>query len=111
MCSSDLIDEKMDQLEAQMTAEQRLAEQSLSELAELAGSTGGPRRDAVLQAQTAFAAFMQKTAEVIALSRQNSNIKSLELSLGRKRNLTAQCDETLAAFQKVVQSRTFKATR
>lgn len=108
---AEAIDEKMDQLEAQMTAEQRMAEQSLHGLAELAGSTEGTRRDAVLQAQTAFAAFMQKTAEVIALSRQNSNIKSLELSLGRKRNLTAQCGETLAAFQKVVQSRTFKATR
>ena len=108
---AEAIDEKMDQLEAQMTAEQRMAEQSLHGLAELAGSTEGTRRDAVLQAQTAFAAFMQKTAEVIALSRQNSNIKSLELSLGRKRNLTAQCGESLAAFQKVVQSRTFKATR
>jgi len=104
-------DDRMDQLEAQMHAEERLAVQALNELAELAGSTGGPRRDAVLQAQTAFAAFMQKTVEVIALSRQNSNLKSLELSLGRKRFLTAQCDETLAAFQKVVQSRSFKATR
>ncbi|WP_306548681.1 hypothetical protein [Desulfobulbus sp.] len=104
-------DGKMDQLEAQMQAEERLAVQSLAELAELAGSAEGTRRDAVLQAKTAFADFIQVTAEVVALSRQNSNIRSLELSLGRKRNLTAQCDETLAAFQKVVQSRTFKATR
>lgn len=104
-------DGKMDQLEAQMHAEERLAAQSLTELTELAGSAGGTRRDAVLQANTAFADFIQVTAEVVALSRQNSNIRSLELSLGRKRNLTAQCDETLAAFQKVVQSRSFKATR
>ena len=104
-------DGKMDQLEAQMNAEEKLAAQSLAELAQLAGSTGGTHRDAVLQAQTAFADFIQVTAEVVALSRQNSNIRSLELSLGKKRNLTAQCDETLAAFQKVVQSRSFKATR
>jgi hypothetical protein len=51
------------------------------------------------------------TAEVIKLSRQNSNIKSLELSLGKKRKLTAQCDEILAALQETVQRRTFKATR
>ena len=94
-----------------MHAEERLAAQSLAELAELAGSVEGTRRDAVLQAKTAFADFIQVTAEVVVLSRQNSNIRSLELSLGRKRNLTAQCDETLAAFQKVVQSRSFKATR
>lgn len=110
-------DGKMDQLEAQMHAEEKLAAQSLAELAELAGSAelaglaGGTPQDAVLQAKTAFADFIQVTAEVVALSRQNSNIRSLELSLGRKRNLTAQCDETLAAFQKVVQSRSFKATR
>lgn len=104
-------DKQMDQLEAQMHAEEKLAAQSLAELAELAGSAEGTRRDAVLQAKTAFADFIQVTADVIALSRQNSNIKSLELSLGKKRNVTAQCDEILAAFQKVVQSRTFKATR
>jgi hypothetical protein len=64
-----------------------------------------------LQAKTAFSEFMEVTAEVIKLSRQNSNIKSLELSLGKKRKVTAQCDEILVAFQEAVQSRTFKATR
>ena len=101
-------DEKMDQIETQMKAEEN---EALKSLDELAGIVGEKSRHALLQAKTAFSEFMEVTAKVIKLSRQNSNIKSLELSLGRKRKVAAQCDEILVAFQEVVQNRTFKATR
>ena len=101
-------DEKMDQLEMQMKTEENEASKSLDELASIVGEKS---RHALLQAKTAFSEFMEVTAEVIKLSRQNSNIKSLELSLGKTRKVTAQCDEILAAFQEAVQRRTFKATR
>ena len=101
-------DEKMDQLETQMNAEETEAAKALDELAGIAGEQG---RAPLSQAKEAFSEFMGVTAQVIKLSRQNSNIKSLELSLGRKRNVAAQCDEILAAFQAAVQSRTFRATR
>ena len=101
-------DEKMDQIETQMEAEEDEASKSLDELASIVGEKS---RHALLQAKTAFSEFMEVTAKVIKLSRQNSNIKSLELSLGKTRKVTAQCDEILAAFQEAVQSRTFKATR
>jgi hypothetical protein len=101
-------DEKMDQIETQMETEENEASKSLDELASIVGEKS---RHALLQAKTAFSEFMEVTAKVIKLSRQNSNIKSLELSLGKKRKVTAQCDEILVAFQEAVQSRTFKATR
>ena len=101
-------DEKMDRIEAQMQAEENEVAKSLEALT---GIIDEEHRDSALQAKTAFADFMAVTSEVIKLSRQNSNIKSLELSLGKKRKLTAQCDEILATFQETVQSRTFKATR
>jgi hypothetical protein len=101
-------DEKMDQIETQMKTEENEASKSLDELASIVGEKS---RHALLQAKTAFSEFMEVTAEVIKLSRQNSNIKSLELSLGKTRKVTAQCDEILAAFQETVQRRTFKATR
>jgi hypothetical protein len=101
-------DEKMDQIETQMKTEENEASKSLDELASIVGEKS---RHALLQAKTAFSEFMEVTAEVIKLSRQNSNIKSLELSLGKTRKVTAQCDEILAAFQEAVQRRTFKATR
>jgi hypothetical protein len=54
---------------------------------------------------------MKVTGEVISLSRENTNVKSLELSLGKKRMISAQCEETLSALQEAIRSRTFKATR
>lgn len=101
-------DEKMDQIEMQMKAEENEASNSLDELT---GIVGEKSRKALLQAKTAFTEFMEVTAKVIKLSRQNSNVKSLELSLGRKRKVAAQCDEILVTFQEAVQNRTFKATR
>ena len=95
-------DEKMDQIEAEMKTKENEVSKSLDELA---GFTGEECRESLSQAKTAFFDFMDVTAMVIKLSRQNSNIKSLELSLGRKRKVTAQCDEVLAAFQETVQGR------
>lgn len=101
-------DEKMDQIEKQMETEENEASKSLDELASIVDEKS---RQALLQAKTALSEFMEVTAKVIKLSRQNSNIKSLELSLGKKRKVTAQCDEILVAFQEAVQSRTSKATK
>ncbi|MDR3631612.1 MAG: MCP four helix bundle domain-containing protein [Desulfocapsaceae bacterium] len=101
-------DEKMDLIEAQMKAEEGEVSRSLDELSRY-NVEGG--KEPLVQAITAFTDFMAVTEKVIKLSRQNSNIKSLELSLGRKRKITAQCDEVLASFQEAVQSRNFKATR
>jgi hypothetical protein len=101
-------DAKMDQIETQMKAEETGASKALDELA---GIVGEVSRDALAQAKAAFADFIEVTAQVVKLSRQNSNVKSLELSLGRKRNTAAQCDEILAAFQQALQNRTFRATK
>ncbi len=101
-------DEKMDQIEKQMKAEENGVSKSLDELAGIAGEKSRP---ALSRAKAAFAEFMDVTAQVIQLSRQNTNVKSLELSLGRKRKVAAQCDAILVTLQEVVHSRTFKATR
>lgn len=63
------------------------------------------------QAEAAYDAFMDFTDRILEWSRQNTNIKSFELSLNRKRKITAQCEEILAKLQDVIQSRAFKATR
>lgn len=100
--------ERMDQIEVRINVEKKVATKSLDELAAI---TGKEPLDGLLRAKAAFAEFMKVTDKVITLSRQNSNVKSLELSLGRKRTVAAQCDEILAAFQKTVHDRTFKATK
>ena len=102
-------DEKMDQIETQIKAEENEAEKSLDGLAEIVGAES---KNLLLQAKMDFSEFQEVTAKVIKLSRQNSNIKSLELSLGRKRKIAAQCDEILATFQETVQKNSAsRATR
>ncbi len=101
-------DEKMDQIETRMKTEEN---EVVTSLDQLAGLVGAERQGSLAQAKAAFAEFMEVTAKVIELSRQNSNVKSLALSLGKNRKVAAQCDEILAAFQEVVNNRTFKATR
>jgi hypothetical protein len=105
---AEAIDEKMDQIEAQMKAEENKVADSF---AALSGIVGPESLEAVAQAKTAFAEFMAVTAEVMQLSRKNSNVKSMELSFGKKRRIAAQCDAVLAAFQETVHNKTYKATK
>ncbi len=105
---AEISDENMAQIEMQMKVEEKEAAKSLDELA---GIVGKESREALLRAKAAFSEFMEVTATVIKLSRQNSNIKSLALSLGRKRKVAAECEEVLAAFQEAVHDRPFKAAK
>ena len=50
-------------------------------------------------------------AEIVALSRRNSNVRSLALSLGKKRTVTAECDESLQALEDALARHHFAATR
>jgi hypothetical protein len=65
----------------------------------------------VLMALVPVEADPAETAQVIDLSRQNTDIKSIELSLGRKRKISAQCGEILDSLEEAVKAREFKATR
>lgn len=100
-------DREMDALEGEIRADNAAARTALAALLALPGLGN----DASLQeAETAYGRFMRLTAEVLRLSRLNTNIKSVELSLGKKRLISAQCQNTLAALQESVQSLQFKAT-
>lgn len=101
-------DDIMDIIEKRMKEEEKTVSESLDELSGIAGEKTRP---GVLQAKKAFSEFMEVTAKVITLSRQNSNVKSFELSLGRKRKIVAQCDEILSAFQDIVRNRNYSATK
>src|SRR5262249_56699356 len=55
--------------------------------------------------------FHDVNTQLIGLSRRNSNVRSLALSLGKKRVLTARCEERLHAIQDALSKRTFAGTR
>jgi hypothetical protein len=105
---AEATDEKMDQIEAQMKTEENKVADSFATLSDIVGAES---QGAVSQVKTAFAEFAEVTAKVIQLSRINSNIKSMELSFGKKRRIAAQCDAVLAAFQETVHNKTYKATK
>lgn len=99
---------EMDRIEKEIRHYNDLATGSLKELESLVPAAS---RASLRDADAAFADFQAITAEVIALSRQNTNIKSFELSIGRKRKVSAQCDDILASMQATVRSKSFEATK
>jgi hypothetical protein len=101
-------DQRMNTIEAAIKQHEQEITNSLRTLRNLVP----PEKQKVYQeAQTAFNALMKVTGQVIDLSRQNTNIKSFELSLGRKRKISVQCGEILVSLEEAVKAREFKATR
>jgi hypothetical protein len=101
-------DSEMDRIEADMRVDNAVVESSLSKLAGLAGEKEQPL---LRNARRAYNDFIEVTITIVDLSRQNTNIKSMELSLGKKLAITAECEGILSALRELAQSRTFKATR
>jgi hypothetical protein len=101
-------DARMDEIESEIRQLEGAAQASLNKLETLVPEES---RASLEGAQTAFEDFVKVTAEVIRLSRENTNIKSFELSLGNKRKIAAQCDDILSNLQETVHSMEFKATR
>lgn len=101
-------DDEMDKIEAAIKQQDGVIKSSLSKLKQLLPEE---KQASLREAETAYDQLGRVTAEVLELSRQNTNIKSFELSLGRKRKVTAQCDEILMNLHEAVRGKRFKATR
>jgi hypothetical protein len=63
------------------------------------------------EATAALERFAAINDQIIALSRRNSNVRSLALSLGRKRMVTAECEDDLRALEQAIGTHAFTATR
>ena len=101
-------DAAMTQMEASMAAAEKDARGALAMLSMLLPAES---RSKVRPASAALDHLMDLNRQVTTLSRQNSNVRSLALSLGKKRMLTATCDDTLRALQDAIGKRGFSATR
>ena len=105
---ADAEDAVMTRLEAEMRASEAVARKSLEGLRAAAGSPAGPHLAAAI---AALDTFLARNREIVALSRRNSNVRSLALSLGRKRTVTAQCEDQLRALEQALAEHSFNATR
>ena len=65
----------------------------------------------IAAADAALTRFVQCNQQIIALSRRNSNVRSLALVLGQKRKLAAECEDSLRALNESLAKRGFSATR
>lgn len=62
-------------------------------------------------ARAALDRFTSVNSEIIALSRRNTNVRSLALSLNQKAKLTAACEDSLQALRAALAKRGFTGTR
>jgi hypothetical protein len=85
-------DAVMSRLEKQMAAREASARADLATLASVVGSGG---QAGIAQAGAALDRFGASSHELVALSRRNSNVRSLEIALHQKPALTAACDSSL----------------
>jgi D-Tyr-tRNAtyr deacylase len=100
--------EKMDEIEATIQMQDERVIQSMDALTYLKASKSKSMIDAV---KAAYAEFWRIHMEVINLSRQNTNVRSLAMSLGQKRKVTVQCQDVLESLEKAIQSKVYKATK
>jgi hypothetical protein len=101
-------DAAMTRMEREMSDLVRSATAALGELSRLL-EPNAPT--ALATAQTAFDEFKSVSDQLIPLSRRNSNVRSLELSLRAKPTFSAQCEESLRALQGALDKAGSHATR
>jgi hypothetical protein len=92
-------DEKMDALEALMAKEDGEVRASLDGLAKLLPA-GSPDLE---KAKSGHARFKEIEAEILRLSRENTNVRSLAISMDEKSKAAVKCQEALAALEQAIQ--------
>ena len=98
---SEESDEKMNALEAEMAREDMGVHKNLAAL----GTNVPSRLSGELRtADSAYAGFSDLRRQIIRLSRQNSNVRSLAISLNEKRKALEVCRDALDALARAIQS-------
>ncbi len=101
-------DDTMTGLEQRMAAAEAAARAALAALSPLVAAGGRPT---LAGARTELDRFMGINAEIVALSRRNTNVHSLALTLNEKGKLTSVCDERLQALEEALGTRQTGGTR
>ena len=107
----------MTRMEAAMTLSQDAARKALESLTRLApGGAAALLAGASAALDKLIAANPGRCCNAATnasstLSRRNSNVRSLALSLGKKRAVTAECDELLQALEDSLAKHHYAATR
>jgi hypothetical protein len=98
----------MSRMEKQMATSEAAARTALDALHPLVDPASQPRLAA---ATAALNRFVDLNKQIIDLSRRNTNVRSLALSLDQKRTITPKCEESLRALQDALSKRGYNGTR
>lgn len=90
-------DSIMDKLEAQMAREDKEVRNDLVGLVAIQGFRNNPDLEIAL---SSYIRFSEVRGRILALSRENTNVQSLSISLGQKRKVLFLCQDVLSALQK-----------
>jgi len=101
-------DAVMTRMEKRMATSEATARSALETLTPLIQPASRPRLAA---ATAALDRFMDLNAQIIALSRRNTNVRSLALSLDQKRKLTTPCEDSLRALRDALAKRGYNLSR
>jgi hypothetical protein len=92
-------DQKMDALEALMATEDVQVRKSLDGLAALPKFGKEPELGTAAER---YAEFNNLRTQILALSRENTNVRSLSISLNQKRKVMLVCQAALSALQQAI---------
>jgi hypothetical protein len=95
-------DQVMARMETRMQASEARARRDVEALAPLIQRAS---REQLTRATAALDRFMSVNAEITALSRRNTNVRSLALSLSEKSKIVAACEESLAGLRDLLAKR------
>jgi len=98
----------MMRMEKRMATSEGAARQAIAALPPLVQPGVRPRLAA---ASAALDRFMDLNAQIIALSRRNTNVRSLALSLDQKRTITIACENSLSALREALAKRGYTGVR
>ena len=92
-------DEKMDKLEASMARENEEIRRGLESLKTLPGLSGSAD---LATTTSSYARYREIRTQILTLSRENTNVRSLAISLNQKRKATLLCQDALNALKQAI---------
>jgi hypothetical protein len=92
-------DARMDELEAQMAQEDEQVRGDLQRLAAIPKLRGDGD---LATAAARYAKFVEIRSQILALSRENTNVRSLSISLNEKRQVMLDCHEALSQLEDAI---------
>jgi hypothetical protein len=92
-------DQKMDELEALMATEDAQVRRGLDGLAALPKFSKDPD---LATATARYAEFSNIRTKILSLSRENTNVRALSISMNQKRKVMLVCQAALSALQEAI---------